>query len=98
MTVLGPVPATELGLTLMHEHVFINQMREYRGVGLLNDPELAVLELAPFTGQGGKTLVDCSTSELQRDPEGLQKVARASNLNIVMGCGHYRDPYLDRDW
>jgi len=98
MTVLGPVAADDLGLTLPHEHVFINQVREYRGTGLLNDPALAVRELSRFRDQGGQTIVDCTTVELQRDAVALQQVARETKLNIVMGCGHYRDPYLDRDW
>ena len=41
MTVLGPVDADELGVTLPHEHVFLDLTREYRGNGLLNDPALA---------------------------------------------------------
>ena len=37
MTVTGPVAADDLGVTLPHEHVFIDLTREYRGNGLLND-------------------------------------------------------------
>ena len=41
MTVTGPVAAADLGVTLPHEHVFLDLTREYRGNGLLNDPALA---------------------------------------------------------
>jgi predicted metal-dependent phosphotriesterase family hydrolase len=97
MTVLGPVAAEALGVTLPHEHVFIDLMREYRGDGLLHDEELAVLELAAFKAAGGGTIVDCTSDGLGRDPLALQRVAQATGLNLVMGSGHYREPYLDRD-
>src|SRR5690348_30206 len=94
MTVLGPVPARQLGVTLPHEHVFIDLVREYRGDGLLNDHALAVEELAAFAAAGGRTVVDCTSLGLGRDPEALARVARETGLNVVMGCGWYRDPYL----
>lgn len=40
MTVTGPIHAERLGMTLPHEHVFLNLMREHRATGLLHDPEL----------------------------------------------------------
>jgi predicted metal-dependent phosphotriesterase family hydrolase len=97
-TVNGPVPVDELGFTLPHEHIFANQVREYRGNGLLNDEALAVLELKKLVAGGGRTLVDCTIDELGRDPLALQRVSGETGLNNVMGCGHYRDPYLDNNW
>jgi phosphotriesterase-related protein len=94
MTVLGPVPAETLGVTLPHEHVFVDLVREYRGDGLLNDRALAVRELAAFAEAGGRTVVDCTSVGLARDPAALREVALETGLNIVMGCGYYRDPYL----
>ena len=93
-TVLGPIDPAELGLTLPHEHIFIDLVREYRGNGLLNDPTLAADELARFIAAGGRTVVDCTTTGLGRDPVALREISRATGLNIVMGCGFYRDPYL----
>ncbi len=94
-TVCGPVPASELGMILPHEHVFINLLREYRGEGLLDDGELMALEVERFADAGGRTLVDCTTQDLGRAPERLVAISRRSGLHIVMGCGHYRDPYID---
>ena len=94
MTVLGPVHSDELGTTLPHEHVFIDLVREYRGDGLLNDRALAVAELREYVDAGGRTLVDCTSIGLARDPLALASVARETGLHIVMGCGYYRDPYL----
>lgn len=118
-TALGPVTLDGLGPTLGHEHVFINLMRERRGDGLLHDEAVATEELGVFADQGGRTIVDLTTSELTpgsvpgadpaftathpgqtREPasiRALQRVSRTSGVNIVLGTGRYRDPYLDRD-
>lgn len=98
MTVRGPVAAEELGVVLPHEHLFSNLLREYRSSGLLNDERLAVAELGRFAAAGGGTLVDLTTDEIGRDPAALRRVSEATGTHIVMGCGHYRDPYLDRAW
>jgi len=98
MTVRGPVGAADLGITLPHEHVFLNLMLEYKKEGVLNDEALALRELAPLVDAGCRTLVDCTSVELDRDPVALRRVAELTGLNLVMGCGHYRDPYIDREY
>ena len=48
-TVTGPIPAKDLGLTLPHEHVFINHKRDnWMGSNVLDDPVLAEQELIKF--------------------------------------------------
>jgi predicted metal-dependent phosphotriesterase family hydrolase len=98
MTVTGPVAAQQLAVVLPHEHVFIDLVSEYRGNGLLNDEHLACEELRTLRAAGGSTLVDLTLDEIGRDPAALRRVSEASGILIVMGCGHYRDPYLDRAW
>jgi predicted metal-dependent phosphotriesterase family hydrolase len=98
MSVTGPVQPAKLGVVLPHEHVFADLVREYRGTGLLNDEHLARKELDLFRAVGGTTLVDLTLDEIGRDPEALRRVAEATGVTIVMGCGHYRDPYLNHDW
>ena len=98
MTVAGEIAADHLGVTLPHEHVFADLLKEYRSSGILSDEELAVAELRRFATAGGTTLVDLTTVEIGRDPEALRRVSAAAGVQVVMGCGHYRDPYLDRAW
>ncbi len=98
MTVTGPVRPDELGIVLPHEHIFIDLVREYRGSGLLNDEHLACQEVRALKTAGGSTLVDLTLDEIGRDPAALRRVSEATGISIVMGSGHYRDPYLDRDW
>lgn len=95
-TVRGPVPAESLGLTLPHEHVFIDLMREYRGDGLLNDEGLATAEVGAFREAGGGTIVDVTSIGLGREPKALRRISESTGVNIVMGTGYYREPYLDR--
>lgn len=98
MTVRGPVSADDLGAVLPHEHLFSDLLLEYRADGLLDDVPLAVAEVARFAAAGGGTIVDLTTAEIGRDPAALREVSDATGVHVVMGCGHYRDPYLDRAW
>ena len=98
MTVLGPVPADQLGITLPHEHLMCDLARVTgRRDEQLADVDLAVAEVARFRSAGGVTLVDLTNRHLGRDPLALQTISRATGLHIVMGCGWYREPFYDRE-
>ena len=99
MTVRGPIDVESLGILLPHEHVFSNALIEYRATGgLLNDEQLAIEELTRFVTAGGSGIVDLTLDEIGRQPSALKRVSEATNLHVIMGRGHYRDPYLDHDW
>ena len=98
MTVMGPVPSRELGVTLPHEHLLIDLTRQVIQGGCINDLDLLQDELTAFAKIGGKTLVDCTTREIGRDPTALQTLSSATGINIVMGCGLYREPFISREW
>jgi phosphotriesterase-related protein len=57
----------------------------------LDDEELAITEAARFVAAGGSTLVDLTLPGVGRDPAALARIARATGLNIVAGCGAYVD-------
>jgi predicted metal-dependent phosphotriesterase family hydrolase len=99
MTVRGPIGADRLGLTLPHEHLFIDLFRVTRvRDGLLNDETLAIQEAARFKAAGGETLVEVTNHGLKRNAAGLRRVAEATGLHVVMGSGWYREPYYDHDY
>jgi phosphotriesterase-related protein len=120
MTVRGPIPAGDLGLTLMHEHVFIDlsflwdsptaawqkplvdaeitlanrgllQVDPYvsRRNLVLDDPDAAVAELAPFRELGGGSIVDLTNTGIRPQPARLREVSDRTGLHIVAGCGYY---------
>lgn len=97
-TVLGPVAASELGVTLVHEHVFVNLLREMRSDGWLGDGVVAVEELKRLRDAGGRTVVDTTNRGLGRQPEALRAVSERTGLHIITGTGMYRHQYYDHDW
>jgi len=98
MTAAGAVKASELGVVLPHEHVFVDLTREYRGDGLLNDLDAAVAELTDFVDQGGGAIVDCTTRGLHPEPQRVAEAAASAGVHVILGTGYYRDPYLKSDW
>jgi phosphotriesterase-related protein len=48
-------------------------------------------ELLPFVEQGGSTIVELTSCDIGRNPNGLCSIARKTGLNVVMGSGYYID-------
>ena len=96
MTVKGPIEASNLGFTLMHEHLLLDLLKDSWSVNnLLYEPELAYLEVMRYKNAGGVTLVDQTNRGLGQDPVEVKKLAERTGLNIILGCGWYREPYYE---
>ena len=63
----------------------------------MDDPTLAVAELAEYKRAGGGTLVDCTTAGIRLDPAHLVGISRDSGVKIVCGTGFYVDSFLDEN-
>ncbi len=92
-TLLGPVEAGALGVTLMHEHVLLlnhEVLRNYRGF-FDEDAELpaATRRLAALKAQGVDTIVDLTVLGLGRDVELVRRIAAPTGLNVVVATGTY---------
>lgn len=89
-TVLGDIAPEELGMTLMHEHVWVDR---YEITGDYNkrlmDAPLVIRELGGFRAAGGGTICDVTPPDIGRDPRMLRRISRETGLNIVMGSGWY---------
>lgn len=59
----------------------------------LDDPDLAVRELAAYTSHGGGTIVEATSVGLGRDPAALAWIAERTSAHIVMGSGYYVGPF-----
>jgi predicted metal-dependent phosphotriesterase family hydrolase len=95
-TVTGPVAAGDLGLTLPHEHVYIQQWDladRYDYAGQLDDDDLLYDELMAFRRQGGRTIVDLTVRGIGRQPARLRAMAERTGIQFVVGCGWYRGNY-----
>ena len=94
-TVTGRVPSADIGAVLMHEHIMCDLYRiSGNSDHLLDDVDLAVSELRHLSSTPVRTVVDVTSGGLGRDLQTLREIAVATGLNIVAGCGWYRDPYL----
>ena len=93
-TVSGPIDASQLGVTLMHEHVFVlsTEITE-------NFPEVwgdeekrvadAVARLNELKSRGVDTIVDLTVIGLGRYIPRIQRVASQTKLKIVVATGVY---------
>jgi phosphotriesterase-related protein len=61
----------------------------------LDDVALATEEMVRLREAGGGALVELTVGGLKPDPVALARIARASGVAIVMGCGHYVEEYQD---
>jgi len=92
-TVRGPVDVARLGTTLMHEHVFVlneeirlNYPAEWDEEARIAD---AAAKLNALRQRGCDTIADPTVIGLGRDIRRIQRVAAATDLNIVVATGLY---------
>ena len=106
MTVLGEIPSKDLGFTLPHEHIFVDLFTWPGGksstgrLGIIDpvlDRDIMTKEVDAFREVGGQSLVELSLNEIGRNPEELKRMAESTGINIIMGCGWYRDSYMPED-
>src|SRR5262245_47715579 len=94
-TVLGPVDAARLGVTLSHEHVLAFMGEENHHYPWRYDWEETlrdrVRELRDVKAGGVDSMIDLTTPDLGRDVEFMRKVAEGAGLNIVVATGLWRD-------
>jgi phosphotriesterase-related protein len=97
-TVLGPVEADELGLTLIHEHVrFRDEAVAENWPGCYDDAaEFAAATEAvnAAKGHGVKTIVDPTAMFGGRDVRFMKRVTDATGVNIVPCTGIYTYDFL----
>jgi phosphotriesterase-related protein len=95
-TVLGPIDPSDLGFTLPHEHTQIALWHiegRWDYWQLTRDEPVILAELQRYRDGGGSGLVDLTLPGVGRDPVWLRRLAEASGLHVIMGCGWYRDAY-----
>jgi phosphotriesterase-related protein len=93
MTVNGPIPAREMGVTLEHEHIMV----DFIGADSVNPlrwnrsevVKVALPYLLQIKDLGCKTFIECTPAFLGRDPLLLKEISSSSGLNILTNTGLY---------
>jgi predicted metal-dependent phosphotriesterase family hydrolase len=92
-TVLGPVAASALGTTLIHEHVLVDVIGADKATPSRYDAEdvfrVALPKLEEVRKRGCKTLVECTPAFLGRDPRLLARLAKAAGMQLITNTGYY---------
>lgn len=92
-TVRGPVDASELGATLMHEHIFVRtpEVESNWPTGWDAEAQVAsaVERLTELHDAGIGTIVDLTVVGLGRDIDVVRRVADRVPLHIVVATGFY---------
>ncbi len=92
-TVQGPLETSQLGVTLMHEHIFVlcpEVQQNYPGIW--NEDERvadAVAQLNALKAHGADTLVDVTVVGLGRDIPRIRRIAAQTSLQILVATGLY---------
>ena len=93
-TVLGDVPAEQLGFTLPHEHIVVSyaaaryEAEHYDAQALADE---ACRELEPAVrAYGIRTIVDAGPSDLGRDVQMQREVSRRLGAHVIAATGFYK--------
>jgi 5-phospho-D-xylono-1,4-lactonase len=97
-TVLGQIEADQLGITYSHEHLLIrpepSNTNSESGLGL-ESVETAVKELGFFKTAGGHALVEMTTSDTGRSPEGLKTITEQSGVHVIAATGYNKSKFSE---
>jgi phosphotriesterase-related protein len=93
MTVTGPVPAAQLGLTLPHEHVTTDFLGAEKLPAPRYDRDAAFATIRPafeaLATRGVQALVECTPAHIGRDVRLLKRLSEATGVRLVTNTGYY---------
>lgn len=100
-TTLGPYEASQLGMILPHEHIFV----DLRPLGTPGhgqaEAEPVVAQMAPelqrARAMGVTALVECTPEGVGRRVDLVKAVSQAAGFPVVVPTGIYREPWVP-DW
>lgn len=96
MTVKGPVPPDELGVTLSHDHLILDAFKLFGEASgsyawILDDEDIAIQEVIRFRAAGGGAIADPTNVGIGRNPKALRHISEETGVHIIMGAGWYRE-------
>lgn len=95
-TVLGPISADELGVTLIHEHLTLSYPGwECDALAIPYDREAIAATCAEALEEakayGLKTMVEASPNDLNRDVELDRMISERTGINVICATGMYME-------
>ena len=93
MTIAGPIKASEMGVSLIHEHILV----DFIGADSVNEnrwdkrkvAEIALPFLKAIKDLGCQSFVECTPEYIGRDPVLLKSLSESSGMNIITNTGYY---------
>lgn len=99
VTVLGDVAPSELGVTMVHEHLLVdNWAMTFDYDFIIDSQPLAIREVTRYREAGGGAICDTTSEGIGRNPEGLANISRSTGVHVVMGAGWYREAVYPGDF
>ena len=93
MTVLGPVPASTLGITLSHEHILVDFIgADSTGYHRWDKQEVVDKAMPYLTGiqeYRVSSLMECTPAYLGRDPLILKILSQKTGMHLITNTGYY---------
>lgn len=92
ITTTGPIPPSEMGFTLVHEHILsifgtpAQEPAQYDRQQVLDE---VVPYLKYIKSLGCDTIVDCSAAYLGRNAALLKEISKQSGIRILISTGNY---------
>jgi predicted metal-dependent phosphotriesterase family hydrolase len=91
MTVTGPLPADDMGVTDAHEHLHLRS--PLLAGDEIDDPSAITAEVRDGARSGIATIVELTPIGLGRRPDVLRQVAQATGVHIIAATGYHRDAH-----
>ncbi len=92
-TVTGPLPASEMGLTLIHEHVLVDFIGAEQITPNRWDRAEVLAKMLPYLQElkrlGCQTILECTPAYLGKDPALLKELSERSGIRILTNTGYY---------
>jgi len=93
MTVQGPIPASEMGITLSHEHVLVDFIGADSTGYHRWDRQDVMAKVLPFLKEIQEhkvaTLIECTPAYLGRDPWLLTALSEQTGMHLITNTGYY---------
>ncbi|WP_375585788.1 phosphotriesterase [Cyclobacterium xiamenense] len=93
MTVRGPLPAAQMGSSLIHEHLLVDFIGAEEITPSRWDRKVVAQRVLPFVealpAMSIQTLVSCTPAYLGRDPELLLELSERTGVHVLTNTGYY---------